>query len=334
MREGARHARAFVIRWSARLAARPRGVVLLYHGLADVAGNPSSEILPARAIATLEAHVRHLRRHYRLVPPSELLEATRSRRRGRRIPVALTFDDDLRSHVSHAAPLLRRLDVPAAFFLCGASLARPWRFWWEDLQAVLDSAALVPDALPGIRRETVGAALAGEKRAAKRLASEIEQLTAAARANVATVLRTVAGEVGPQAGLRGWEARVLADSGFEIGFHTRRHDGLPELGDEQLEAAFADGRAELETAVGRALTAVSYPHGRADERVAAAARSAGFRWGFAGGERAVAADDDPLLLPRVSAIADSSGAFAVEVARLISRRTAPAIAPGRARVAS
>ena len=334
LRERACHARAFVVRWSARLSARACGLALLYHGVAEAAGNPDEEILPAQAATTLEAHVRHLRRHYRLVPPSELLEATRSRRRGQRIPVALTFDDDLRSHVTHAAPLLRRLDAPAAFFLSGASLTRPWRFWWEDLQVVLDSRALLPHALPGIRSELVGAALAGKERAAKRLAAEIERLTATARADVASVLRTVAGDPGPQAGLRGWDARFLADCGLEIGFHTLRHDRLSELGDDRLEAAFVDGRTALEAAVGRTLTGVSYPHGRADERVVAAARAAGFRWGFGGGERAVAADDDPLLLPRVAASADSPGAFALELARFTSDPTTQAIEPRRAQIAA
>lgn len=330
-REHARHARAFVVRWRARLSARACGLALLYHGVAEATGDPD-EILPAQAATTLEAQVRHLRRHYRLVPASELLEATRSRRRGQRIPVALTFDDDLRSHVTHAAPLLRRIDAPAAFFLCGASLTAPRRFWWEDLQIVLDSRALLPDALPGIRSEMVGAALAGKERAAKRLAAEIEQLTPTARADVASVLRTVAGDAGPEAGLRGSEARFLADRAFEVGFHTLHHDRLSELGDDELEAAFVDGRAELEAAVGRALTSVSYPHGSADERVAAAARAAGFRWGFGGGEGAVAADDDPLLLPRVAATADSPGAFALEVARFTSGRQTHALEPRRAQV--
>jgi hypothetical protein len=99
---------------------------------------------------------------------------------------------------------------------------------------VLDSGALRPDALPGIGTDVVRAALDREERAAKGLAAEIEQLTAGARANVASVLRTAAGEAGRHAGMRGSEARALASGRFEVGFHTLRHDSLPELGDDQL----------------------------------------------------------------------------------------------------
>ena len=71
--------------------------------------------------------------------------------------------------------------------------------------------------------------------------------------------------------------RELARAGFEIGFHTRDHRPLPELTDDELARALVDGRAALEEAAGRRLRVLAYPHGSADERVAAAARSAGHR---------------------------------------------------------
>jgi peptidoglycan/xylan/chitin deacetylase (PgdA/CDA1 family) len=318
LREIAHLRRASVRRWAARLSSRRIGLVLLYHEIADASGDPLVEILPSRSAATLESHVRHLRRHYRLVRPSELAAAVQSRPRGRRIPVALTFDDDLPSHVSHAAPLLRRLHAPAAFFLCGSSLNRPWRFWWEDLQVALSSGTLTAKGLPGISEELVASALAGERRAAKTLAAAIEALPASRRAGVASVLRAIAGKPPAEAGLRAHQARLLAESGFELGFHTLRHDRLPPLDDEELTSALRDGRTELEAAIGRPLKSVSYPHGRADGRVADAARAAGFEYGFTGDSRVVRAEDDPLLLPRVDPTADSAGAFAAELGRLLA----------------
>jgi peptidoglycan/xylan/chitin deacetylase (PgdA/CDA1 family) len=218
-------------------------------------------------------------------------------------------------------PLLRRLRAPAAFFLSGASLDRPWRFWWEDLQIALRTGALT-SGLPGIGRDLVASALVGAK-AAKQLAAAIEDLPAAERAEVASALRAIAGEAPPQAGLRAEQVRLLADSGYEIGFHTLRHDRLPPLDDAELGAALVDGRAELEHTTGRALTAIAYPHGRADRRVADAARAAGFEWGFTGHGDVVTEDDDPLLLPRIDPRATTVGAFAVEIARFAAQTPGP-----------
>ena len=69
---------------------------------------------------------------------ADILGAIRSRRRGERFPVAITFDDDLPEHVHEALPALRAAGVKATFFLNGASLDAPHAFWWEDLQRAVD----------------------------------------------------------------------------------------------------------------------------------------------------------------------------------------------------
>jgi peptidoglycan/xylan/chitin deacetylase (PgdA/CDA1 family) len=319
-REAVRHLRAFVLAWLARLSDRRVGLVLVYHGVAGETGEARTEIVPAIGAGALERHVRHLRRRYRLVPPSGIPEAVATRRRGQRIPVALTFDDDLASHAVGAAPILRRHSAPAGFFVCGASLEAPHRFWWEDLQEAIDGRLVAAADLPGLPPDLVEAALARSDRAAARLAAAVEELTPTARDCVTASLRARAGPPPAEAGLRATALRALADAGFELGFHTLRHDRLPPLEDGPLAAAFVDARDRLEEVAGRALTAISYPHGRADGRVAAVARAAGFRLGFTGGERVVTATDDPLLVPRIQPTFASQGSFAVQMARFASGR--------------
>ena len=47
----------------------------------------------------------------------QLQDAVRSRRRGQPFPLAITFDDDLRTHRDVVLPMLRQLDAVATFFL-------------------------------------------------------------------------------------------------------------------------------------------------------------------------------------------------------------------------
>ena len=56
--------------------------------------------------------------------------------------MAITFDDDLPEHVRDALPALRAADLPATFFLNGASLHSPHAFWWEELQQAVDGKLL------------------------------------------------------------------------------------------------------------------------------------------------------------------------------------------------
>jgi peptidoglycan/xylan/chitin deacetylase (PgdA/CDA1 family) len=301
-----------LLRWSVRQA----GIVLLYHRVGDPPGDPELEITPALGTALFEAQLAYLKANYDIVAASEVFAAAQNRQRGQRFPVALTFDDDLRSHLHEAAPILKRAGVSATFFLSGASLEEPYAFWWEDLQTVIDEGIVPPELFTVLPASELKAALRREPRAIHEVAWQIEQLPRDFRTRVARILRagrTTGG--GPSAP----EVRSLADDGWDIGFHTLHHDPLPSLSDAALGRALLEGRAELEAAVGTDVRLISYPHGKADGRVAAAAGKAGFRFGFRGGGTPVRRATDPLAIPRIDASFRSVERFALQLARVLSR---------------
>ena len=264
--------------------------------------------MPGITAAALERHVRHLRRSYELVPASQLHGAMLARRRGRPIPIAVTFDDDLASHLEVAAPLLRRLACPATFFLTGAGLDEAHGFWWQRLQAAADRGL---DPRPALRAVSLRA---GAEQSLAGLAADVEQAPAAVRAAVADALSQLIGEDPPAYRLTRSQVRELARAGFEIGFHTRDHRALPELTDDELARALEDGRAALEETTGRRLHVLAYPHGSADKRVAAAARSAGYTDGFGGPDRSITARADRLLLGRTELLLEDPSAFELALA--------------------
>jgi peptidoglycan/xylan/chitin deacetylase (PgdA/CDA1 family) len=287
---------------AARRSARRVAVALVYHRIADSPGNLDRELLPALAARLFESHVHYLASRYRVVAASELPRALRERRPGDPFAVAITFDDDLRSHVDFAAPILERAGVTATFFLSGASLRNPHRFWWERLQEAvdrrLDLSAVGLPATAGIHE----------------LARTVESLPARDLDAIDAALRDLVGPDPADAGIRAEDVRRLLDAGFEIGFHTHHHYRLPPLPDEELERAMYEGREELEEVVGRRLTTIAYPHGRGDARVAAAARAAGFDLGFTGVPAPVMPGGDALLLGRLSPSYDSLGELAFNLA--------------------
>ncbi len=313
-----RRLRAWLLRVAARWSGRRAGAVLVYHRLAEEAGSRSRDVSPATSVAAFERSLAHLRRCYRLVPAREIRAAAARRRRGDRFPVAITFDDDLASHRRHALPALSRAGAPATFFLCGETLEGPAPAWWDDLDAALAARALTPEDLAPLDEELARAAIAGQDRAAPRLAGALEQLRAGERDALAARLRAAAGGRGAEEGLRADDVRALADSGCEIGFHTRRHYLLSTLPDDELAAALHDGRDRLADAVGRPLDLLAYPHGKAGAREAAAARAAGFAAAFTGSARAVTPESDPMLTSRLEA-PQEPGDLALQLARVLLR---------------
>lgn len=288
-----------------RLSGLRAGLALVYHRVGAPAGDAKHDLVPALDPRLFESHLAHLAARYRVVPSAELRDAAARRRRGHRFPVAITFDDDLSSHAREAMPALQRAALPATFFLSGASLDGPFRFWWERLQAAADRGVELA--------AVVGSELRPTEQGIRGWAEALQSTSPAERDRAAEALREHVGPDPPDAGIRREDVASLASAGFEIGFHTVRHDPLPALDDAALESALRDGREALEEAAGHRLGAVAYPHGTADTRVAHAAANAGYNRGFTGTPAAVTPDTDPLLLPRVEVAQPTLSEFAREL---------------------
>ena len=304
---------ALVLGLGLRWSTRQLGAVLVYHRVGDPPGDRRRELLPALGTDLFEAQLRHLRRAFRVVPASEIVEAATRRHRGQALPVAVTFDDDLGSHVAVAAPILERLGLQAAFFLPGASLDTPFAFWWERLQVASDEGRPIEDLVP----EGHGR---GESRSRVHdVAASIERLPARQKEAVMDRLREWVPDV-ENTGISRAEVAALAGAGHEIGFHTLSHDRLPTLEDSALTAAMTGGREALADAAGRALDLIAYPHGAADSRVAEAAAAAGYRLGFTTQEVPVSPASSPLLIGRISPSHESLGQFALKLFGLLRAR--------------
>ena len=296
------------LRWTGLKA----GVALVYHRVDDDPGEAEGHLAACHRRRVFEAQLRHLRANYRPVAASELLTAVERRRRGDRFAVAITFDDDLRSHVEVSSPALRGRGIPGTFFLNGS--AAP--FWWERLQSAYDAGVPLRRFVPDLEPASAGAAAHLELHTA---AKRIELMPPARRDEVAALLGREVPERPDWAGLDAADVSALARNGHEVGFHTRRHDRLPELDDEQLATAITEGRTELTEATGAPITSLSYPHGKADARVAGAALTAGYRYAYTTVREPVTPASDPLLLGRLEPSFISAGHLAVQALALLLR---------------
>jgi peptidoglycan/xylan/chitin deacetylase (PgdA/CDA1 family) len=272
----------------ARLSGSRRGICLVLHRVeSEPRGRWLERVTPAE---DFEGQLRGLTRFFSVVPADELRVAATRRKLGGRFPVALTFDDDVATHLQVVVPALVAAGIPATFFLTGASLDRPFSFWWQRLDRALAAGLAVDDPVLG---RAAGPLTAPE------LADSIRRLTPSQRDEITAALLPHAGPDPAEDGLSRDQVASLSRAGFDIGFHTRRHDSCTALDDEGLDAALDVGRAELARVVGRPITAIAYPHGDADARVARAAEAAGFMTGFTTDWDVVRPSSDPLLLPRV-----------------------------------
>jgi peptidoglycan/xylan/chitin deacetylase (PgdA/CDA1 family) len=286
-RAGRASLRSPAVNRAVRALARLRGndLVLVYHRVGPVAP-PGCEVIPAVPQDVFRSQLQALGDTVDLVTLDALLApngARTTRREPRRPRVAITFDDDLRSHVDVTLPILRELGAPAAFFLSGRSLHGLGAYWFQHLEALLvaqgEPGAAAMLGLPGVR----GTELVLACEASANLRHRAVDATADRPAPEVLDRRAIA---------------ALADAGMAIGFHTVRHDILPALSDSAIQEAVSDGRETLAKAAGVAIRYFAYPHGKTDARSAAAVQAAGFEAAFTGHAQPLRRNDDRYRLGR------------------------------------
>ena len=273
-----------LLRWSTvnravRALARARGrrLVLVYHRLGPPAP-AGCEIVPSVPVEVFRAQLQALGEIVDLVPIDEVLGSSKRQGATRYRPaIAITFDDDLPSHVDHALSVLCGFGVPATFFLSGRALHGLGAYWFQHLEALLVAYG----------EQRTGALLRVSEVTRSRLILACERDAELRR----RVIEVAAG-LSTSPVLQPAAIAALATAGMEVGFHTVAHGILPDLDDAALEDAVSRGRAELAAAAGVPVRYFAYPHGKADARSAAAVRRGGFEAAFTGQPRPVRNGDN------------------------------------------
>lgn len=99
--------------------------------------------------------------------------------------------------------------------------------------------------------------------------------------------------------------RRLADSGWEIGNHSRSHRPLGRLEDAEAEAEIREGKEKLEAVLGVTVLSFCYPYGNLNTRTPDLVRAAGLRSACTSRSGLARSCNDPLLQPRVKVYDES-----------------------------
>ncbi len=253
---------------------------LLILGWHNVEGTWAFPSRPGEGTRGLRRQLQLLRRSCNIVPLGRALADLAARRPLPPRAVALTFDDGYRDNLDLAVPMLRDLGLPATFFLVPAVLSGDVVPWWETLGRAFARSPRRRLEWEDRRYDLADDRARGASFAA--VADRLKQRDFTAREMAVRALVAELGDDGSGAFGRlflDWDdARRLADSGFEIGSHSRRHAILAQETAEEQHRDLRDARLLLQERLGAAADLLAYPNGRRidyDDATVAAARAAG-----------------------------------------------------------
>jgi peptidoglycan/xylan/chitin deacetylase (PgdA/CDA1 family) len=277
----------------------PRLSVLAYH---RVLPERDPLLSDAPSAAEFEHRMRWAKANFDVLPLGEAVRALREGRLPRRA-LCITFDDGYADNSSIALPILKRLGLPATFFVATGFLDGCCMF--NDV--VIEALRAAPG--PDLDLDDLGFGCHPVASVEQRTAA-IERILARLKYYEPERRRRVADEIAQRAGGRtptdlmmtSEQVRALHAAGMEIGAHTVTHPILAEIPLGRARHEMEASRARLEQITGAPVRLFAYPNGspRRDYHAehAALARELGFAAAVSTAWGAARAGDDLYQIPR------------------------------------
>ena len=269
--------------------------------------------------ADFEAALKFLTKYYNPVRLQDILPDSD----GRTLPpraVLVTFDDGYSSAMKWAAPICRKLGVPAVFFINAA---------------FLDNHRLAPDNLVcfvanALGMETINAAVrmakGGDSPGLSGMAEVFSRFFPSISLEQRAVFLDALAQLGKiderklaeqaQLYLNRKQIGELASLDFEIGNHTYSHVRCRSLTAENRAGEIDRNKAELEAASGKKVRSFSVPYGSSEDLskdLVGHLRHSGHEVAFLSESAANLRNGNQFLFDRVSLHADSEGARFLQI---------------------
>jgi len=302
--------------WNELAQQQPFTAILCYHTVSHRPQRRKDLFDFEQGIAEkdFEAQIKFMLRHFKPVKPSEVfLKENMPRNR-----FAVTFDDGLEDNYTVAAPILKRLGVPAAFYVVSEYVGTDKIFWWERLAFILRTTqkwglslqCLTSglDKLGELPREFKLHNLQQREFAHTQLCGKLlmcrQQEADKFINSIAELLNVRAPVEGRDFPLMNWEQlRDLSRQGFEIGGHSATHINLAKANAEELKREIVDSIKNIEARIKDRVLTFAYPYGRPEnfsEDVAENVRSTGCIAAFTFERQFASGNQNRFTLPRIS----------------------------------
>lgn len=300
--------------------ALPRALsVLAYHRVLPA---PDPLLPDEPGAVQFEARMRWVRNNFNVLPLAAAVQALREDRLPRRA-LCITFDDGYADNHSIVLPILRRLGLPATFFVATGFLDGGCMF--NDMVT-----EAVRRAGPDLRLDDLGLGhhpLGSDEqraRALRRILSSLKYFQPERRHKVALeVVRRAGASVPTDLMMTSEQVHALHLAGMEIGAHTVSHPILAEIPFPRARHEMIASRSRLEEITGAPVRLFAYPNGspRRDYHVehVALARELGFDAAVSTAWGAARARDDLYQMPRFTPWDRADWRFGLRMAHNLMR---------------
>lgn len=266
-----------------------------------------------------ETQMRWLSAWFNVLPLAEAIERLRAGTLPARA-AAITFDDGYADNCTVALPILRRMGLPATFFIATGYLngGRMWNDTVIEVMRRAEGAEVDFTALALGRYRT--ATLDERRHSLGQLLGKLKYLEPDHRETLANDLAVSANlDLPRDLMLTSNQVRALAAAGMGIGGHTVSHPILSRLAEQHARTEMLQGKQQLEAITGSKVTVFAYPNGKPGTdytmQHARLAREIGFSAAVSTGWGAATKTCDAFQIPRFTPWDRTHWRYALRLAR-------------------
>ena len=262
--------------WRARGLRDPFSFVVFYHRVVPdkPANGPVFDIEKGISASAFELQMRFLRRHFKPVKASRIRSEL-----GPEIGFSVTLDDGYEDNYRVAAPILKKLGIPATFYVVSDFVGTDRLFWWEQIADLVRRSTRpeldLHSIITGISAAHGQTKVLPMQTDAER-GHAYEQLCAGMRLGrhadiplqvkrAAEYLDVCVREQGRDYALMTWEQlNDLVRQGFEIGGHSATHCNVVDADEALLQRELIESLNLLEARLDAPVESFAYPYGLFD----------------------------------------------------------------------
>jgi peptidoglycan/xylan/chitin deacetylase (PgdA/CDA1 family) len=219
----------------------------------------------------------------------------------------ISFDDGYKDNIEFAAPILKKFNCPASFYVVSGCIDNNIPTWTYILDNIFQKTSqkdinlhyiFVPAKFKNIPLQLITPAdqlIKDIKIWLKKISNQQRQL----------ILKEISEQCNdvplPVNKMMSWsDIRQLDQDGFIIGSHSHTHPLLASLQvEEEISAELKVSSQKIKQEIGKRPQTISYPVGNYDERVVRLSKEAGYQYGLAVGQQFFRTDkDDDFKIPR------------------------------------
>ena len=270
----------------------------LFHRVSD----EKDELWPPMTPALFEKIIQALKQTYHIVCLEDWLEQKKDEPSNKKLATVL-FDDGYKDNIQYAAPILKKHNCPASFYVvtdCINKNIPTWTYLLDHAlqQTKINSIVIDHQQAPEDLKKIDNA----DKTIVKRIKPWMKKLANADRVQVLNSILDQCKVEPPQNKMMSWKGILeLQQSGFYIGSHSHTHPMLAALEDKaEIMEELKLSAQIIKDNLGKMPLTISYPIGSFDERVIALAHQTGYKYGLAVEQKFFRYEqDDIMAIPRV-----------------------------------